>query len=269
MAGRGYKGLTEKNLVGFHTELAAGGWASVDVDAARKQARGRGELPALAFFKLLVVEAIDGLVAAQGADNDVQRCDGPWDDAQRRLVLTVQLRMLSPDLAVRADAAVVQAQLCPDGSTSMTSLEAEDEVDFARNQVRLARSPGFAPLVARLGLEELVDEIERRTDDLARALGRDGEARSAARWQRVQQAKRACVGAFNFAHEGVTKLAETAADPLEKARYEELLAPFERLLARRTTANAQEGDAEEKDGEEEKGGAEEEKPADEKLRPTG
>ena len=61
------------------------------------------------------------------------------------------------------------------------------------------------------------------------------------------------------------KLAETAADPLERARYLELLAPFERLLARRAVSAAQEGDAE---GEEESGGAEEKAP-DERLRPTG
>lgn len=257
MAGRGYKGLTEKNLVGFHTELAAGGWASVDIGDARKQTRGRGELPALAFFKLLVVEAIDGLVAAQGADNDVQRFDGPWDDAQRRLVLTVQLQCLDPDASVRADAEQVRAQLCPDGGTAMTALPADEEVDFARNQLALARSPQLAPLVKRLGLGDLLDEVERRTDDLARAIGRGAGGAALPRSKRIERAHQNAVGAFNFAHTGLDRLADVAATAEEREHLAALLAPFNELLARRVVAEKADAPANEDDA-----------PA-EKVRPTG
>ena len=75
--------------------------------------------------------------------------------------------------AVRADAEDVQAQLCPDGSVAMTSLPADAEVDFARNQLALARSPKLAPRVKRLGLTALLDEIERRRP-VALAEGREG-----------------------------------------------------------------------------------------------
>ncbi len=183
MAGYGYEGLSEQNFVGFHTELTSGPWAAVDIGAAQGKRSARHEMPVLGFFKLLVTESIDGLVSAQGADNDVKRCDGPWDDAERRLVLTLQLKALDGDPAVRADAELVQAQLCPGGSTSMTSLSADQEVDYARNQLKLARSPGLAPAVARLGIEAHLDDVARCTDDLAGALGRSSGAKPVARWR--------------------------------------------------------------------------------------
>jgi len=261
--GYGYEGLSEQNFVGFHTELTSGSWAAVDIGQGQVKRSARHEMPVLGFFKLLVVESIDGLVSAQGADNDVKRCDGPWDDAERRLVLTVQLKALDADPAVRTDAELVQAQLCPGGSTSMTSLSADEEVDFARNQLKLARSPALAPAVARLGIEAHLDDVARCTDDLASALGRSSGAKPVARWQRVAQAKRACVSTFNLAHEGLSRLIATAKDPLDKVNLTEMLAPFERLVARRVAAAAT--PANENENENEAG----EEKAEEKMRPTG
>jgi hypothetical protein len=263
MSGYGYEGLSEQNFVGFHTELTSGPWGAVEIGHAQVKRSARHEMPVLGFFKLLVVESIDGLVSAQGADNDVKRCDGPWDDAERRLVLTLQLKALDGDPAVRADAEQVQAQLCPGGSTSMTSLSADEEVDFARNQLKLARSPALSAAVARLGIEAHLDDVARCTDDLAGALGRSSGAKPVARWQRVAQAKRACVSTFNLAHEGLARLVETAKDPLEKANLTEMLAPFERLLARRVAA------APEPANEADAGEVKADEKAAEKMRPTG
>jgi len=81
MSRYGYQGLTVENFVGFHPTPTSGQWAAVELTPYSKKALH--EAPVLVFFKPVLMEAIDGLGAAQGADNDVQRCDGPWDDAQR------------------------------------------------------------------------------------------------------------------------------------------------------------------------------------------
>ncbi|MFO0607533.1 MAG: hypothetical protein U0324_30500 [Polyangiales bacterium] len=259
--GYGYKALTVENLVGFHTALTGGAWAEVD-DAPYQRKRGRHGLPVLVVFKGMLAEAIEGLVAAQGADNDVRRADGPWDDAERRLVLTVQLQCLDPDASVRADAEQVRAQLCPDGGTAMTALAADAEVDFARNQLALARAPQLAPVVKRLGLGDLLDEIERRTDDLARAIGRGANGAALPRSKRIEQAHRGAVGAFNFAHAGLDRLAEASSTAEERAHLAALVAPFNALLARRVVAEKADAPANEDAA----------KPADapaEKVRPTG
>ncbi len=201
MSRYGYQGLTVENLVGFHPTLTSGEWAAVDLKAYRKKARH--EVPVLVFFKTVLTEAIDGLVAAQGADNDVQRSDGPWDDAQRRFVLTVQLKAIDADPAVRADAEVVQAQLCPGGTTAMTSLPAEQEVDFARNQLALARcaearADGRAPRARRAPRRDRALHRRSRAGASAaapRSAGRCARGRGASRG-RLQDA----VGAFNLVH---------------------------------------------------------------------
>lgn len=235
MSRYGYQGLTVENFVGFHPTLTSGQWAEVDLTPHAKEPLHM--VPVLVFFKTLLVEAIDGLVAAQGAHNDVQRSDGPWDDAQRRFVLTVQLKAIDADPAVRADAEAVQAQLCPGGTTAMTSLPAEQEVDFARNQLALARAPKLAPTVARLGLGGLLAEIERCTHDLAQALGRGAAERGAMpRSKRIARAVQDAVGAFNLAHTGLDHLAGAASTPEERALLASMVAPFHELLARRVVA---------------------------------
>ena len=232
MARYGYQALSHTQFVGFHHELTQEPWAALDAGTARNHLTLDDTTGV--YYKRLLRDAIDGLVAAQRADNDVQQADAPWDDAERRFVLTVQIKALDADPSVRADALQVQATLCPDGSTAMTNLEAQDEVDFARNQLKLAQVPSLAARIERLGLRALLNDIARCTETLAVAT-RDG-AQGGPRSARIKRAHRRCVVVFNHVHEGLAMLVEQEARPKEKARLTALLNPFTRLLARRQEA---------------------------------
>lgn len=230
MARYGYQSLSLTNFVGFHHELTRGAWGAIDTGSARSHLTLEDATGV--YFKRTLHDAIDGMVAAQHADNDVQSADAPWDDAERRLVLTVQIKTLDADASVRADALRAQALLCPDGSTAMTRLDAQEEVDFARNQLQLAREPSLAAIVERLGLRALLDDVARCTDALDLAV-RGGGAEASSRSQRIKRAHRRCVTAFNHVHEGLTMLADQETRPKEKQKLAALLDPFTRLLARR------------------------------------
>lgn len=232
MARLGYAAFSVHHFVGFQTDLSQGAWAAIDDTASRGHATI--DMSTGAYFKRVLRAAIDGAVAAQRADNDVQRADAPWDDAERRFVLTVSVKALDDDPAVRADALKVQSQLCPEGKTTMTGLEAGEEVDYARNQLRLSRERDLAPVVQKLGLRPMLDEIERRTDDLDSAL-RKGDA-AVSRSRRIAAAQRRCVAAFNHVHEGLAMLASVEIRPKERATLDALIEPFNRMLDRRPDA---------------------------------
>lgn len=229
MAGLGYAAFAIHQFVGFQSNLTKGPWATIDDTSSRGYATI--DMSTGAYYKRVIRDAIDAAVSAQRGDNVVQSADAPWDDAERRFVLTVSVKAIDVDPAVREDALKVQSQLCPEGKTSMTQLEATEEVDYARNQLRLSREPALAPIVQRLGLRPMLDEIERRTDTLDEAVRSDDAATTRSR--RIAAAQRRCVAAFNHVHEGLAMLAASEKRPKEKAALLAMIEPFERLLERR------------------------------------
>jgi hypothetical protein len=246
----GFGGLTPELFVGFRADLDQGAWKGV-----APLAKGEDSLDASAvtYWKCLLIAGIDDLVVAQEAANDVSEYDTPWDQAERRFVFAVQLKTVDRDPSIARDALAVQAALCPGGGTGMTNLGYDQEVDYARNQLSIAARPVMAKRIKRLKLDDEIEDIRVCTENLARALGRDGDDGSGAhvaRSTRVRQATRACAAAFNHVYDALKLAHGRAGDTARRARIEGLLAPLERVLARRPsrdtsddTADATETDA--------------------------
>lgn len=238
MARLGYGALPPEALVGFQVELDQGAWKGVRVERYENGEHPLHEAPVRVFWKVSMRAGIAEVIAAQSLANEVAACDIEWDQAQRSFVFAVQHKTVARDPRVARAAQEVQKTLCMDGSTAMTGLDADAEVNFARNQLALAKTPAVAQNLALLGLDDELERIRTTTDDLARAIGRgdDTSARQVSRSRRILKATAACAVTFNHVHEGVEALVAQTADPATQAELRRLLAPMERLLAQKPEA---------------------------------
>src|SRR5262249_52285341 len=126
--------------------------------------------------------------------------------------------------------------LCPGGTTGMTTKGFDDEVDYGRNQVRVARAEPLAKDIAGLGLGDHLDDIAKATEALARGLGRtggDGEGKAHTPGsRRIVQAVRQCAASFNFVYEGTSRLLDEVSDAHERATLEAIVGSLDGMLAR-------------------------------------
>ncbi|MFO0609627.1 MAG: hypothetical protein U0324_41095 [Polyangiales bacterium] len=162
--------------------------------------------------------AVTEAAAPASVEHDTRRFDGPWQEAERRLARALSARAADPDPEVRTAAARVQSQIGAGGSSSLTARAADDAVSFARGQLALARSARLAPLVKRLGLEGMLDEIERRTNDLAAAASLAAEEEAALRERHAVTAVCGASGVFERVHARIERAGEKAAAAVAPAR---------------------------------------------------
>lgn len=235
MARLGYGVIASEHFVGFLSELSRGAWAAIHTtDPAPAVALGGA--PVLVVMKAALTGSINKVVAAQGAANDVETADPAWSQCVRRFVLAVELLTIDDNPDIARDAARVQKVLCEGGSRAVTRRSADEKVAFGRNLVAVAADPGVAVVVERLGLGNKIDAIQERTDDLDDAVrGAGGAGDRRPRSKRITRASSACAAAFNWVHEGLTLMIESARDPGQREELQGLLAPFESLLLQRAS----------------------------------
>lgn len=221
--------------VGFLSELSRGAWATMNTSDPTPSV-ALGGAPVLVVMKVALTGSIHKVVVAQGAANDVETADPAWSQGVRRFSLAVELLTLDKDPDIARDARRVQKVLCDDGSRAVTRRSADEKVAFGRNLVAVAASPDVAVVVERLGLGDKTDDIRECTDDLddaVRSTGGAGERRP--RSKRITRASSACAAVFNWVHEGLTLMIESARDPGQREELQGLLAPFENLLLQRAS----------------------------------
>jgi hypothetical protein len=235
MARYGYGAVTPVQFVGFLGYLSQGAWATVGMRPEGTGDTVFEEVRVLPFFKRVLGDAIHAVVLAQGGANDATAAGPAWVLAERRFCAAVDLLVLDGDPAIMQAAKRVRDVLC-DGATDVVRRSADAKVDFGRNQLAVAATDDIAPLVAKLGLRDRLDDVRKCTDDLDGA--RNDEDGRTSRSRRIVQATVACAAAFNWVHEGLQIASQRATNALERESIDALIAPLEQLLARRAvTAN--------------------------------
>jgi hypothetical protein len=236
MSGYGYSFVTDKGFLAFARELEQGAWRPISLkkydnpDALSKAPLA--DAPLAVAWKLRATWGIRALSAAVGTDILIE-LDQEWDSAQRALSYAVSAAEEHKKKDIRRAAARVRAALLSGAGTAQTQLALEQEVDFGRNQHDLASKKPLADDVIAIGASEHLARIHEATEALAKGLGRDSnKGRAPSRARRVRDALAACSTAFNGIHEEIAWAIDHSADGDERARLAQLLAPFEKLLAR-------------------------------------
>lgn len=236
MASFGYSNVTDRGFVAFGEELEQGAWGEVPtgklVDKARGNAAALIDAPHPVVWKLRLRWAIDGVVAALGAVSLVD-LDGAWDACQRRLFHRIGAGVDDKDKAIRAAADRLRAGLLLGNGTGQTQLDYDQEVDFGLQQLALTKSGG--PLAAdakKVGIADVLGDIDAATAALAAGIGRRGGAKRKAPSRALREAMVACVAAFNGVHDAIAWFVESTPPGKDRDGLSALLAPLDALLAR-------------------------------------
>lgn len=242
MAGQGYSYVSDKGFIAFSHDLENGEWKGVSIkkhDQEDSMAKAPlADAPLVVAWKLRATWGIRALAAAASADV-LATLDTEWDSAQRALNLAVGAAEEAKEENVRAAAGRVRAALLAGGGTSQTLLSYDQEVDFARDQLKKAADKALSADVKLTGVDKHLERIDAATKALAKGLGRDeGKTRSPSRARRIRDALAACSGAFNGIHDEIAWAIEHTADKEDRARLAALLLPFEQLLERYPSAPA-------------------------------
>lgn len=112
---------------------------------------------------MLVVDRTGG---AKGLDNQ-------WDPTQKRFFGLISLGRLSSNPTERDAADRLHSKMLLGRSgEGQTRLSYQQEVDFGRNQIRLANETQAADDITLLGLGNVITQIATATENLALAIGR-------------------------------------------------------------------------------------------------
>ena len=236
MTAFGYSYVSDKAFVAFSHDLSEGAWKSVSIakydtpDQLLLSFAHDAPLPVL--WKLRITWVLASLKHALGSGK-LDELDGAWDSVQRRIHHRLAENEESRDGEVRQAATRLRARLLDGGTTGQTMFGYDEEVDFGRQQVELAKEAQVASDIKKLKLGELLTEIAEATEALAKGTGRKaGMKRAGAPSAQQREAVTACSAAFNGVHDDIAWFIEHTPSGPERDRYTQLQAPFEALLAR-------------------------------------
>lgn len=223
----GYGYLTKEDLIAFRGKLSEGAWQSIDVTSYLHPNRIIPDSVSdfYILFKLLVLYALENLIdVISGTSVVLLELDQAWDGLQRILHTRLLLFELDGTEEEREAAIKLRPLLLYQGGLGHTQFELKDEATFGKAQVALARSADLAPLIALLGLEELIDRIEKKSLELEGAL-KPGESRSS----RIRSAISQCVFTLNGVHSILENMERQATPGAFQEKLAALRAPFEEL----------------------------------------
>ncbi|TKD03203.1 hypothetical protein [Polyangium fumosum] len=188
-----YAHVPEEGFHGFAQELAQGEWALVDSKDFEGGGQGPAkplcEAPLQVAWKLRIGWTLAELGAARGGADAAKDVDGAWDGTQKKFG-GLLLASHDKDPEKRAASARLQKAFLLGAGSGQTKLRYQQEVDFGRTQVQLAKEAQHAADIHLLGLDGVIAEIEETTDALADAIGHgQGTGR------RPSERRRAALGA--------------------------------------------------------------------------
>ncbi len=232
----GYSYVSDKAFVAFSHDMQEGPWKSVSIakydTSDQMLAPSAFDAPLPVLWKLRIAWVLAVLKQALGSGK-LDELDGSWDSVQRRVHHRLAENEESRDPEVRQAAQRLRARLLDGGTTAHTMFGYDEEVDFGRQQVELAKEAQTASDIKKLKLGELVAEIAETTEALAKGTGRKaGMKRAGAPSAQQREALTACSAAFNGVHDDIAWFIEHTPTGPERDKLIELQAPFEALLAR-------------------------------------
>lgn len=236
MAGYGYGVVPDRGFVAFEPELEEGAWSDVVTkkyeEAASESAAALLSAPQAVVWKVRLRGGIAGVLAALGATSLVE-LDAAWDATQRRLFHRIAVAVDDPDRAVRAAADRLTKQLLAGTGTGQTIFDLDDEVDFGRQQVALTQKDGLlAADAAKLKLGDVLADVAKTTEALAKGLGRATGSKRRAPSRVLREAVAECAGAFNGVHGDLAWFLSKTPPGADRDRLAALAAPLEALLSR-------------------------------------
>jgi hypothetical protein len=183
----------------------------------------RGLLKARLLWALGVLMTNLGLPDAK----EIRQIEGAWRNAQQRLHLKTEFDSRDDNGSVREAAMRVRAALLLGDGLAQNKLPWDQEVDFGRQQLQLAKEPGLGRDVDSLNLSSLLEQVRVTTDALATALNISPDKnRDAARSVQTRQAMDGCKAAFRAVLDDLDWHLNTQPPPDEVAKIQALRAPL-------------------------------------------
>jgi hypothetical protein len=249
MRAYGFGRVPDKGFFSHGESLEKGEWGEVALPLPAESPAA--SLPLLEMngpqlWKWMQLYAIHSLLMAFGFGPDRAAADSAWDDTQRKLHLTTALALLSADIDLRAAAQRVRDHLLLGDGLGQTQLAYQAEVDFGFRQLKLARSDAFSADIQRLGLTDVIAEVEATTRTLASAIGHAGGDQSSGtttQRERERHALHACQSACNTVLGDIDHLLAQSPSPTDQQRLLALRLPLATLLDRYPKGGAAAPDA--------------------------
>jgi hypothetical protein len=232
----GYSFVSDSGLTAFPQDLDNSVWREVPALSfgdGDPQGVTLLSAPLSSALKWAVLNAIDSLAQAIArAPSSSTVADEGFDRQQRIFDASLNLALLSDDPAEVAAAQRLKAALTLGSGTAQTALSYQGEVDFGRDQARLAAQPAIAADLTTLHLTERLALIQAATERLALTLGRVDQDPSLAPSKRLTLTRAACTVTLNTVHALLNHIKTNAPSATTRDHAAALLAPFEALLSR-------------------------------------
>lgn len=237
MSLKGYSFVPDQGYIAFPKDLEVSSWGSVVAVAIPETGIADAEVMLGSrvdgVLKGLVLFGVSALGAAVNRmPSAASVADNGFDRQERILDADLARALLDDDPARVAAAEVLRDALLLGDGTDQTQLAFQDEVNFGRSQVDLAKQPNISSALALLGLTDRIARISEATERLAIAIGRSDQDASLSAAKRLKLARVQCAAIFNVIHQTLDQLKTASATPTARDRFSALLAPFEALLAR-------------------------------------
>lgn len=238
MANYGFGYVTEDGFLSFRKELEKGALGAIDITPYTNPDAPLSSFgaPLPVRLKLKLVRGIEEVEKARlpPAKLTVEQIDRlKWDPPQRNLDDETRVYLSRKDPTKKAAALTIREHFLQGGGRAQTRLPPAQEVILGRKQVLMARGQ-FKDLIALLNLEEVIDDIDLATEELAEALGEGafGLAPSQAKVLRQRRALSACARSFNDVLTDIDwQLAQPDTTDEEKQLLNEIRTPLLLLLA--------------------------------------
>jgi hypothetical protein len=198
--------VPEEGFQSFTHELSQGAWALIDTSIYEgpnhTATKSLYDAPIQIGWKLQIAWVLGELTNARGGADGAPEADRNWDGTQKRFAALVSAASHDLDPEKRAAAARLQKALLLGAGAGQTKLKYQQEVDFGRTQLLLAKETQHATDIDTLGLAALIADITQTTDALADAIGHgEGEGRRPS--ERRRAAIAACSPTFTAVHDSM------------------------------------------------------------------
>jgi len=234
MADVSFAHVSAEGFTAFSAQLDNDPWSAIDV-STYLGAKGRlckpiGSAPVLVLLKVQLLLAVSDVVTVVQSTSGAKGYDDAWDRAQRRLAGLIAVARMSANAPEREAAdRLHNSLLLGKNGDRQTKLAYQHEVDFGRNQMRLAADSQNAADIAVLGLGTVIAHIAGATEDLAAAVGQ-GRADLAPSLQRKAIVAK-CVQVFGTVYRTLAWMAEFG-DADDRQQALDLQSSLDNLAAR-------------------------------------
>jgi hypothetical protein len=245
MPNHGYYRVSQEGFSTLPQQLKEDLWGALDISSYEK-APEQIDIPVLPLLKMRLLQKSNALLQAISTSSDaLTKLDIRWDFPQRKLASRIKEAEDEEDPHLQEAGARLRKALLKGNGTAQTQLSFDEEVKFGKMQVALSRAPKkegqTTPTIAEdlktISVEALIEDIERRTQELEAGLAQvPEEARSTSRFARIKLAMSEMIDELNHSHDELIRQIEAATTPDTKDRLSKLLNALQSLIPAPTPA---------------------------------